>query len=61
MFERALRDVIKGLRSCQSGEEDAFIQKVLLEIQKEVKSTDLDVKSQALAKLTHVPLSEIND
>ncbi|KDP20144.1 hypothetical protein JCGZ_05913 [Jatropha curcas] len=53
LFQRTLDDIIKGLRHQQTGE-SAFISKVMEEIRREIKSTDLHTKSIALHKLTYL-------
>ncbi|XP_021658620.2 AP-3 complex subunit delta [Hevea brasiliensis] len=53
LFQRTLDDIIKGLRHQQAGE-SAFISKVVEEIRREIKSTDLHTKSIALQKLTYL-------
>ncbi|KAF2295592.1 hypothetical protein GH714_033252 [Hevea brasiliensis] len=53
LFQRTLDDIIKGLRHQQAGE-SAFISKVVEEIRREIKSTDLHTKSIALQKLTYI-------
>ncbi|XP_065860751.1 AP-3 complex subunit delta [Euphorbia lathyris] len=53
LFQRSLDDIIKGLRNQQTGE-SAFISKVVEDIRREIKSTDLHIKSIALQKLTYL-------
>eukprot|EP00257_Ricinus_communis_P019310 XP_015578262.1 AP-3 complex subunit delta [Ricinus communis] len=53
LFQRTLDDIIKGLRHQQTGE-SAFISKIVEEIRREIKSTDLHTKSVALQKLTYL-------
>lgn len=53
LFQRSLDDIIKGLRHQQTGE-SPFISKVVEEIRREIKSTDLHTKSIALQKLTYL-------
>ncbi|CAN1317667.1 AP-3 complex subunit delta [Linum perenne] len=53
LFQRSLDDIIKGLRHQQTGD-SLFISKVLEEIRREIKSTDLHTKSTALHKLTYL-------
>lgn len=47
-------DLIKGVRSCKSKEQSQYITKAIAEIKDELKSRDMRVKSQALAKLSYV-------
>jgi AP-3 complex subunit delta-1 len=55
MFEKTLTDLIRGLRSsAKIGCEPEFISKCLLEIQSEIKSDDLSLKSEAVAKLSYL-------
>ncbi|XP_050237182.1 AP-3 complex subunit delta [Mercurialis annua] len=55
LFQRTSEDIIKGLRHQQTGEsESSFISKVIEEIRREIKSTDLHTKSVALQKLTYL-------
>ncbi|KAG5233959.1 AP-3 complex [Salix suchowensis] len=53
LFQRSLDDIIKGLRHQQSTE-STFISKVIEEIRREIKTTDLQTKSTALQKLTYL-------
>ncbi|CAK7349697.1 unnamed protein product [Dovyalis caffra] len=53
LFQRSLDDIIKGLRHQQTTE-STFISKVIEEIRRETKSTDLQTKSTALQKLTYL-------
>ena len=53
MFEKNLADVIRGLRANKKNEEK-YINIVLEEIRKELKTNDIDIKAQAIAKLTYV-------
>uniref|UniRef100_A0A2K1XHX3 AP-3 complex subunit delta n=1 Tax=Populus trichocarpa TaxID=3694 RepID=A0A2K1XHX3_POPTR len=54
LFQRSLDDIIKGVRQQQSSTESIFISKVIEEIRREIKSTDLRTKSTALQKLTYL-------
>jgi len=54
LFQRSLDDIIKGVRQQQSSTESIFISKVIEEIRREIKSTDLQTKSTALQKLTYL-------
>jgi len=53
MFEKNLADVIRGLRANKTNEEK-YVMIVLEEIRKELKSNDIDIKTQAIQKLTYV-------
>ncbi|KAJ8773118.1 hypothetical protein K2173_028295 [Erythroxylum novogranatense] len=53
LFQRTLDDVIKGLRHQQTLE-SAFIAKVVEDVRREIKSTELPTKSIALQKLTYL-------
>ncbi|KAJ2402428.1 AP-3 complex subunit delta [Coemansia sp. RSA 2559] len=53
MFEKSLTDLIQGLRANKRNE-TAYIQKSLEEIQSEVQSSDLYVKSAAIDKLSYL-------
>ncbi|GLT42156.1 hypothetical protein SLA2020_161750 [Shorea laevis] len=53
LFQRTLEDLIKGLRQQLIGE-PAFISKAMEEIRREIKSTDLSIKSTALLKLSYL-------
>ena len=55
MFEKTLTDLIRGLRSsAKTGTEPEFISKCLREIQSEIKSKDLSLKAEAIAKLSYL-------
>ncbi|KAJ6676982.1 DELTA ADAPTIN-RELATED [Salix viminalis] len=54
LFQRGLDDIIKGVRHQQSSTESIFISRVIEEIRREIKSTDLQTKSTALQKLTYL-------
>lgn len=55
MFERSLSSLINGLRSHKASlDQQAFLSTVLDEIRQEVKSGDMQVKSQAVLKMTYV-------
>ncbi|XP_022725515.1 AP-3 complex subunit delta-like [Durio zibethinus] len=60
LFQRSLEDLIKGLRQQLIGEQ-AFISKALEEIRKEIKSTDLSIKSTALLKLSYLSSLHFHD
>lgn len=55
MFEKSLYDLIRGLRS-HKGNEREYIQDVLRECRKEVKSQDMNLKATALLKLTYLEM-----
>ena len=55
MFEKTLTDLIRGLRSsAKTHTEQDFISKCLREIQTEIKSDDLALKAEAVAKLSYL-------
>ncbi|KAJ6340210.1 hypothetical protein OIU77_008047 [Salix suchowensis] len=54
LFQRGLDDIIKGVRHQQSSTESIFMSRVIEEIRREIKSTDLQTKSTALQKLTYL-------
>lgn len=54
MFERSLSSLIKGLRSHRGKDEAKYIATVLDEIRHEVRSGDMEVKAEAVLKLTYV-------
>lgn len=54
MFERSLSDLIKGLRSHRGKDEAKFVATLMDEIRTEVRSGDMDVKAEAVLKLTYV-------
>jgi AP-3 complex subunit delta-1 len=56
MFELSLLDLIKGIRAHPESE-DAFIAGALKEIKQELKSSNGDIKAQALEKLIYVTFS----
>jgi hypothetical protein len=53
MFEKSLTDLIRGIRANKKSEHK-YISACLQEIRNEVKSNDIDVKANAIAKLTYV-------
>ncbi|CAM6082599.1 unnamed protein product [Calypogeia fissa] len=59
-FQRSLEDVVKGLRVQVIGEA-AFLSKVLDEVRKEIKSTDVNTKAVALQKLTYLNMLQGTD
>ncbi|KAK0549043.1 AP-3 complex subunit delta [Tilletia horrida] len=57
MFERTLSSLIKGLRSHRGTKDEArYIAGVLEEIRNEVKSGDMQVKTEAVLKLTYLQM-----
>ncbi|PKY01329.1 AP-3 complex subunit delta [Aspergillus campestris IBT 28561] len=54
-FEKSLYDLIKGLRSHRTAEDD-YIQSSLRECRAEVKSQDMDKKATALLKLVYLEM-----
>ena len=54
MFERTLESLIKGLRSHRGADEAAFVAQLEDEIRQEVRSGDVQVKGEAVLKLTYV-------
>lgn len=53
MFEKSLTDLIRGIRANKKNEQK-YVGACLQEIRNEVKSNDIDVKANAIAKLTYV-------
>jgi hypothetical protein len=53
MFEKSLTDLIRGIRANKKSEQK-YISVCLQEIRTEVKLNDLDIKANAIAKLTYV-------
>jgi hypothetical protein len=53
MFEKSLQDLIKGIRN-QKSDTTAYIAKCIQEIKDELKSRDVTIKTQALAKMVYV-------
>jgi hypothetical protein len=53
MFEKSLTDLIRGIRANKKNEQK-YVSACLQEIRNEVKSNDIDVKANAIAKLTYV-------
>ncbi len=53
MFEKSLQDLVKGIRNAND-DSAAYIAKATQEIKEELKSRDVTIKAQALAKLTYV-------
>jgi AP-3 complex subunit delta-1 len=54
MFERSLSSLIKGLRSHRGRDEPKYVATLMEEIKHEVRSGDMDVKAEAVLKLTYV-------
>ncbi|CUS23201.1 LAQU0S08e04346g1_1 [Lachancea quebecensis] len=57
-FEKSLKDLIKGIRSCGENPEELerFLSKTLSECRQEVESPDLDLKTNAVVKLTYLEM-----
>ncbi|KAI9027848.1 adaptin N terminal region-domain-containing protein [Hyaloraphidium curvatum] len=53
LFTKSLSDLIRGLRGNKRNEE-AYITQCLDECRKEVRSSDMDIKAQAVAKLAYL-------
>jgi AP-3 complex subunit delta-1 len=53
MFEKSLKDLIKGLRSNKK-DDDAYIQACIAECRTELSINDPHLQTQALLKLTYV-------
>ncbi|CBQ73570.1 related to Adapter-related protein complex 3 delta 1 subunit [Sporisorium reilianum SRZ2] len=56
MFERSLSALIKGLRSHRGKDEPRYVAQVMDEIRHEVRSGDLEVKAEAVLKLTYLQM-----
>ena len=56
MWERTLKDLIRGLRANKQ-DEAKFIARAIDEIRDEVKSKDMELKAAAVLKLTYVRTS----
>lgn len=56
MWERTLRDLIRGLRANKK-DEAMFINKAVDEIREEIKSKDMELKAGAIMKLTYVSVT----
>ena len=54
MFERSLSSLIKGLRSHRGRDERRYVATIMDEIKHEIRSGDMDVKAEAVLKLTYV-------
>ena len=55
MFEKNLNELIKGLRA-HKGSEAKYIDTAIAECRKEIRNRDLEIKAQAILKLTYVYL-----
>ena len=55
VFEKTLSDLVKGIRASKR-DTPLFISSCIAEIKSEINSTDLDVKSNALLKLTFLQM-----
>lgn len=53
MFEKNLNELIKGIRA-HKGSEAKYIESAVGECKKEIKNKDLEIKAQAILKLTYV-------
>ena len=53
LFRKSLLDLVKGLRS-HKGNESEYINQCLSDIKEEVKSTDKQIKANAISKLTYL-------
>jgi len=53
MFEKNLNELIKGIRA-HKGSEAKYIDSAIAECRKEIKNRDLEIKAQAILKLTYV-------
>eukprot|EP00959_Pyramimonas_sp_CCMP1952_P368440 7717626-Pyramimonas_sp.AAC.3 len=56
LFQKSLRDMIKGIRAVREKEEE-YINQELTRIQKEIKSPDPKTKAVALQKMTYLHMS----
>lgn len=59
MFERSLSSLIKGLRSHRGKDEAKYVATLMEEIKHEVRSADMEVKAEAVLKLTYVSSAEV--
>jgi AP-3 complex subunit delta len=55
IFQKSLQDLVKGIRDNKS-DPSTFIAKAISEVKRETKSTDPDVKCQAVRKLTYLQM-----
>jgi AP-3 complex subunit delta len=60
MFEKTLNELIKGIRA-HKGSETKYIDSAITECKKEVKAKDLEIKAQAILKLTYVSIFQRED
>ncbi|UZJ57073.1 hypothetical protein CBS101457_006393 [Exobasidium rhododendri] len=56
MFERSLSSLIKGLRSHRGRNEAKYVATLMEEINYEIRSGDMDVKAEAVLKLTYLQM-----
>lgn len=56
MFERSLSSLIKGLRSHRGKDEARYVATLMDEIKMEVRSGDMDIKAEAILKLTYLQM-----
>ncbi|PWN48979.1 Adaptor protein complex AP-3 delta subunit [Violaceomyces palustris] len=56
MFERSLSALIKGLRSHRGKDEAKYVATVMDEIRHEVRSGDMQIKAEAVLKLTYLQM-----
>jgi AP-3 complex subunit delta-1 len=56
LFQKSLRDMIKGIRACRDKEEE-FINAEITRIHKEIRSPDPKTKCVALQKITYLHMS----
>lgn len=55
MFEKSLIDLIRGMRN-HKGNEREYIQATIRDCRKEIKSQDMDLKANAVLKLTYLEM-----
>ncbi|CCH41962.1 AP-3 complex subunit delta [Wickerhamomyces ciferrii] len=57
VFEKSLSDLVKGIRSHKDPESQAkFLQEAIQECRKEVRSSDMDLKTMAVLKLAYLEM-----
>ncbi|MCO5565385.1 hypothetical protein L7F22_019058 [Adiantum nelumboides] len=56
MFERSLSSLIKGLRSHRGKDEARYVATLMDEIKMEVRSGDMEIKAEAILKLTYLQM-----
>ena len=56
MFEKSLSALIKGLRSHRGKDEARYVAERLDEIRAEIKSSDMEVKTEAVLKLAYLQM-----